>query len=184
MRKNYLFGTSLPLRSLVGISFLLTAVACGACKKDDDKDKKDEKDEKTPLKFVLTAPAVKDKAGMQNSKNKPLVVGNLIIEVTEGKDDAANYKMDVVSSEPFAGTNYTVPDTDANKCAMFIYDARNLKEILGEDVLEKGNTKSIAIGFTSQAKKCTSRSGRVKISIVDKDGKVVGGPVEVKWTDA
>ena len=188
MRKNHLMRTSFPLRSLLSISFLLSAAACGSCKDDGkDKNNENEKDEKTPLKFSLTPPAEKLGSKMKNSTNKQLHVGDLVVKVTEGKDNAANYKVRISNLEFFKYDDYDPVYLDGVVDSKALLEApsddTSLKTIFGEDVLEKDKNKSVPVTFKSQAKACTSRSAKVKISIVDKGGKVVGGPVEVKWTD-
>jgi hypothetical protein len=189
MRKNNMMRTNLLLRSLLSITFLLTTAACEACKKGDDKDennegKKDKKDEKTPLKFSLTPPAEKLDSQMETSKSKQLHVGDLVVKVTEGKDDSDNYTFKVVNTSYF-NDDQTYPDSNINS-NVDLYspgDGVSLKVVFNEDIIEKDKTKPVAVIVSSQAKACTSKSGKITISIADKAGKVVGGPVEVKWSD-
>jgi hypothetical protein len=188
MRKNYLMRTNFLLRSLLSITFLLTTAACGACKDDDKKDKKDKKDEKTSLKFNLTPPTEKSSYGVTGTQNTSFPVGELIIKVTEGKDDAANYKVRISDLKVLTTDDHNPANVDAGVNTKAILETpindTSLKTIFGEDVLEKDKTKSVPVTFMSQAIACTSKSGELKIAIVNKDGTVVGGPIEVKWTEA
>ena len=194
MRKNYLMCTNFLLRSLLSITFLLTVAGCDGCKankededkKDENKKEEDKKEQKIPLKISLVAPNVKTLSSMHGNR-KTLIVGDLTIEVTGGKDDAANYQIQIVSTGAFDDILYTHADGNAGEKALLEapVDGTDLKTIFNEDVLEKGKITSIPIKFKTQlGYGCTSKSGSVKIAIVDKAGNIVGAPVEAKWTDA
>jgi hypothetical protein len=171
--------------SLLLLGLLLSVAACGSCDDEDDgKDGKkndDKKEEKKLLKFTITG--AKIEKAIQANKSE---TGEFTIEVTEGEDKTDEYKIKTGPLETFDDVTYTGnPEGDVDKHVTLKAPANGatLKSLGVGDTLKKGDKKNITFTF-SAATKQSNGSSQVDVSIVDKDGKVVGGPVKLQWNHA
>jgi hypothetical protein len=172
--------------SLLLLGLLLSVAACGSCDDEDDgKDGKkndDKKEEKKPLKFTITG--AKIEKAIQANKSE---TGEFKIEVTEGEDKTDEYKIKLGTLETFKTDNYANGPGEANDKKVKLTVPTNgatLKSLGVGDTLKKGDKKDITFTFTAAATKQSTGSSQVDVSIVDKDGKVVGGPVKLQWNHA
>jgi hypothetical protein len=169
--------------SLLLLGLLLSIAACGSC--DDKSNKgnksnegsKSNKEEKKLLKFTITGAKIAKFIGRNKSES-----GKFTIEVTEGDDKTDEYKIKLDAPETFEDDNYTGKAEDVTRQVKLTApaDGATLKSLGVGDSLKKGDKKSIDFTFTAGTG-VSGGSSQVDVSIVDKDGKVVGGPVKLQW---
>ena len=154
-----------------GILVLLACLAISSCncgKSDGDKGKI----EKLKIKIV---PPAEDLKFINLSTQ-------LDLEVEEGYDKTENYKIQVTNMKFYDKEDWTGAETidDALKTKLVEpADGKNLNELLGTKELTKGDKAKLYCKFLFKPGR---RSTSADISIVDKQGNVVGGPVTLRRT--
>jgi hypothetical protein len=114
------------------------------------------------------------------------IATQLDLEVEEGYDKTENYKIQVTNMKSFDSDDWdtgaeTVDDAEKTKL-IEPADGKNLNEILGTKELTKGDKAKLYCRFLFHDIINTGLSASADISIVDKQGSIVGGPVTLRWT--
>jgi hypothetical protein len=171
--------------NLLVLGLLLSAVACGSCdddkdddKKNDDKKNEDKKEEKKTLKFTITGKKIENAITKNASKSDTFE-----IEVTEGEDKTDEYRIKLGMLETFRNSDYASGGVEngAKKVRLIApVNGATLKSLGVGDTLKKGDKKDIKFIFKAGTGVSVG-SSQIDVSIIDKDGKVVGGPVKLQW---
>ena len=156
--------------NILALLACLAVSSCNCGKSDGDKGKLEK------LKIKIVPPAGDLKLFE--------IATQLDLEVEEGYNKTENYKIKITNMKSFDSDDWTGTETvdDAEKTKLVEpADGKNLNELLGTKELTKGDKAKLYCRFLFQ-RTGQGHSASADISIVDKQGSVVGGSVTLRWT--
>jgi hypothetical protein len=159
--------------NLLMLALLLSVGSCEGCNRGNKSGGK-------PLKLTITGGKIAEEFTAANKAKFAIFK----IEVMEGEDKTDNYKIKLGTLETFKNTDYSsggAEDADKQVILTAPADGATLESLEIGDSLKKGDKRNIFFTFKSAAVKQSKGSSQIDVSIIDKDGKVVGGPAKLQW---